>query len=94
MRKESVTVLSFARMRKREPEKLVELPGFAGRVNRRGFVDLMWLSFIYRSIWYSFTMRGHRCFDILDLFAEIYMSLGRKQYGGLEWWLFVIDACD
>jgi len=35
-----VTVLPFARMRKREPEKLVGLPGFAGRVNRRCFVDL------------------------------------------------------
>jgi len=35
-----VTVLPFVRMRKREPEKLVGLPGFAGRVNRRDFVDL------------------------------------------------------
>jgi len=73
-----VTVLPFARMQKREPEELVGLPGFAGRMNRRGFVDLMWLFFIYRRIWYLFTMRGQRCLDILDLSAEIYMSLGQK----------------
>jgi len=35
-----VTVLPFARMRKWEPEKLVGLPGFTGRVNKRCVVDL------------------------------------------------------
>jgi len=35
-----VTVLPFARMRKRDPEELVGLPGVADRVNKRYFVDL------------------------------------------------------
>jgi len=35
LKKKRVTVLPFARIRKREPEKLVGKPGFADRVNER-----------------------------------------------------------
>jgi len=76
-----VTVLPFARMRKRELEELVGLPGFAGRVNRRGFVDLTWQVFIYRSIYCSLTMRGHRWF----IYMQRFMGRTDGINTGLEW---------
>jgi len=74
-----VTVLPFARMRKREPEELVGLPGFAGRVNRRGFVDLTWRVFIYRSIYCLLTIRGRRWF-----MSSIYMQRFICRTDGLD----------
>jgi len=81
-----VTVLPFARMRKREPKELVGLPGFAGRVNRRGFVDLTWQVFIYRSIHCLLTICGQRWF-----ISSIYMQSFICRTDGLDTERFIMS---
>jgi len=64
----------------RKPEELVGLPGVAGRVNRRGFVDLT-LTCLYLSEHLLFTYNARTSVVyIIDLHPEIYGSHGWNQH--------------